>query len=295
MIESPKLPAMTARSAKSALIQFRVDEPFMKQMNSVAARLNTPPGVLARAWVAERLAQELRVDVDLVRQWQKARLSVIQANEIKGEFIEGPIIIIHIMPLTTGITIEPERLKTFSTSYAPQERIEERYAGRITRLGFETRQVRESDDRKAAYVQAFFTGQIESVRVLPSDNPHRAIDAAVLDDDLIRAIWSYCIPLAALRIPLPLLISISAMDVKDYWFKTAAWAAPQISITEDAFTLHDVQITGWEQVETIEATANTLKCNLDEFWHAAGYDRSYSFDIRGRWLGLINRLKQCRR
>jgi hypothetical protein len=48
------------RVVQRATVQFRTDPEMMDMLLSVAKVKRTPPGALARLWVAERLEQELK-------------------------------------------------------------------------------------------------------------------------------------------------------------------------------------------------------------------------------------------
>jgi len=48
------------RVVQRATVQFRTDPEMMELLMKVAKAKSTPPGALARLWVAERLEQELK-------------------------------------------------------------------------------------------------------------------------------------------------------------------------------------------------------------------------------------------
>jgi hypothetical protein len=192
------------------IIQFRADDLFIAQLSSVADRLRTPMGVLARQWVAERLSKEVALDGELLKTWCENRVKEIQRKLMDME--AGPYQILFLLPTSTGIRIEPDSVRPHMTLLSPAERIGARFVGRINLHGFVTEKTFENSSKLNAYTQIFRTGQIESVRILQADASSKAVFGDQIDSDLIRSVWGYSASLMQLGSHFPLLSTLNSMD-----------------------------------------------------------------------------------
>jgi hypothetical protein len=277
--------SLNSKNTTGAVVQFRVDKVLMTQLTSVADRLHTSVGVLARQWVAERLIEELSKDANSIRAWQQERLQEID-KKVRADFEAGPIQILHIVPFSQNIRIDLEEARKLHALFAPIEGVGA--TTRINRLGLFCEKVFKSnhEGNASAYVQLFRAGQVESVRLLPVYESEKAIYGNLLDNDLIRKTWLYCSALNALKVQLPLAINVTLMDVQGYQIRTKSPDTRTTSIDENVFTTADVTVNDWSQVLRPEWAAQSIKAALDEIWNAAGFEKSTSFQIDGTWSGF---------
>ncbi|MBX9879930.1 MAG: hypothetical protein K2Y22_15845 [Candidatus Obscuribacterales bacterium] len=254
----------------------------MADLSQVAERLHLPVGVLARLWVSERLQKELSFDISAIESWLQHRYRAID-KFIARDFCPGPIQIIHLVPFQRSLDIEPDRVSHFIRMLPPVERVDE-FEARINFEGYQTVKQFKSKDKIDGTVQVFRTGQIESVRVLKSDDKD-IIFADYLDDDLIRAVWSYACVLEALKIKPPIALCVGFKNMQGYRLKSRRFEAPSADINVNELQIEAITIKDWSEVITIENAARTVKKILDRVANSAGLPRSMSYSASGQWLG----------
>jgi hypothetical protein len=277
--------AQDENSDKGGLVQFRVESGFLAQLSAVASRMQLPVGVLARLWVAERLAQELAFDNVSIEKWLAERYAEI--SEKISQFDPGPVQIMHMIPQNLELNIEPELMPKIHNQLPPIERIAE-YSGRINRLGYQTIKIYRDTDKMNGYVQAFRTGQLESVRVLHVSEQLEALYGDQLDDDLIRAVWSYGGALYNLGVALPLKIFLRFSGLNGLTLRSRHHHGSVTLFDEDSFNLPVIEITDWSMLKNLESTAVALQQALDILWNAAGFSRSPSYSNNDTWRGSLD-------
>lgn len=279
-------------SQKGGLVQFRVDDELLANLTQVANRLNLPVGVLSRLWVSERLNQEFSFDIGIIELWRQERYRSI--DQIVGqEFNPGPIQVLHLVPFQRQLDIEPELVRQFQGMLAPIERVDE-FQGRINLDGYQTVKQFRSQDKLAGTVQVFRTGQIESLREINTDE-QRYIYADYMDEDLIRAVWSYSCVLEALKVRPPIALFAGFKRMRGCHLKSQRFASPSAVITDDEFRIQGITIKDWGEVLKIENAAQTVKKILDRLANSAGLPRSMSYSARGDWLGPTKRQQSLMR
>jgi hypothetical protein len=272
-------------SGKGGLVQFRADSNFLMHLGSVATRLQLPVGVLARLWVAERLAKELAFDNASIEKWLDERHQEILGRV--AEFDLGPVQMIHMVPQNRELKIDPEKMRKIHNDLPPVERITE-FNGRINRLGYKTEKSFRNSDKMSGVVQVFRTGQLESVRILHVDEMSEALYGDQLDDDLIRAIWSYGGALSSLGIALPLKVFLRFSGLKGLTLRSRYYRETTTVFDDDSFSIPPVEITDWSMLKRIESTAAELRSTLDVLWNAAGFRGSPNYSSDGTWRGPLD-------
>lgn len=270
-------------SSKGGLVQFRADEALMADLAQVADRLHMPIGGLARLWVTERLEKELSYDIQALEDWRLERYRIID-KAVEEEFMPGPLLVLHLLPFQRLLELEPERIRQYQGLLPPVERVDE-FSGRINFEGYETVKRFKVDNRLAGRVQVFATGQIESIRELRTDDG--IIYADFVEDDLIRAVWSYSCVLEALQVKLPVALFVAFKRMRGYALRSPRFASPSAEINYGELLLQGISIKDWSDVLTIERAAQTVKKILDKFANSAGLSRSMSYSQSGEWLGPI--------
>ena len=280
----PKTSSPRGSDIGGQILQFRADDALVSQLTVIANRLRTSPGVLARQWVAERVRKEIEQDKKALESWIQQRAPEIE-RRLRSDMEPGPVQIIHIVPLGSDISLNLAKASPLTSLLSPAERIGTRYTGRINIHGYITEKAFENSTKLNGYVQLFRSGQLESVRILHQDEEHKALYADMVDADLIQAIWSYCLALEQLKVPLPIVLTAQFQNVNGYILRTHSRTTPTPSIDVESFVLPSAQITDWSQIAKIGQVAQLLKPLLDIFWNAGGFERSFSFDSHGAWKG----------
>jgi hypothetical protein len=271
---------------KTGLVQFRADEELMTNLTQVADRLHLPVGVLARLWVSERLYKEISFDLASIKAWRDERYTLID-QIIEEAFHPGPIKALHLIPFQRHIEIEPERVRQLQGMLTPVERVDE-FTGRINLEGYQTTKQFKSEETIAGSVQVFRGGQIESIREIKRDEQNY-VYADYIDDDLIRAVWSYSCALEALQVKPPISFFVGFKRMKGCRLTSQRFPSPSAEILCEGFQTEGITIKAWNDVLKIENAARTVKKILDRFANAAGLARSMSYSASGDWLGPIDR------
>ncbi|MDQ5938073.1 MAG: putative DNA-binding protein, partial [Cyanobacteriota bacterium erpe_2018_sw_21hr_WHONDRS-SW48-000092_B_bin.40] len=186
--------------SRAGLVQFRADPVLMQGLNQIAEKFHLSVGTLARLWVAERLIKETSHDVADLEQWRLRRYSEIEKT-VQAEFNPGPVLVMHLVPFSKYIDIDPSSIKQFARLLPPVER-NQGFSAQINLEGLRTEKRYLSEEAIAGYVQVFREGPIESVREIMTDE-NNGIIGELFDEEFITALWSYSCALEALGIQLP--------------------------------------------------------------------------------------------
>lgn len=273
--------AKSDNETQSNTIQFRIDDVFFAQLSRIAERLHTSPGKLSRHWVAERLFKELSVESAEIANWIKDRVSRI--GSLSNEVLEdGPVQVLHIVPLVSGFELNIEEAPNYWTSFPPLERLDSKFDSSINRTGFYLKKVFKDSKKISGSVQLFKEGQLESTRVLPSDGD--IIFGDILEEDLVNAIWSYGNGLRQLGFSLPAQISVTFMQMKGYELHSENLRQHGLPIEEDKFSIGELVIHDWEQLGRKQYIAELIRPLLENLWHAAAIRRAPNYSKTGKWL-----------
>ena len=276
--------------AKAGLIQFRADEDLIRDLTATAERLSTPVGSLARLWVTQRLAQEQSYDMNMLNNWCEHRCASIEGYELK-DFDAQPLLFLHLLPFQRWLDIKPELMAKYVGLLAPVERVSS-FDHRINLDGFRTSKRFANDSTIAGYVQVFEGGQLESVREIPIDE-FKTIYADQLDEDFVVAVWTYGAALEHMGVKAPVAIFVKFQNMAGYTIRSAKRSGASELINYKEFEYRKIIINSWEQLSSIESTAQLVKPILDKFANSAGLPRSASYSSSGHWLG-INGLRNRR-
>jgi len=136
------------------------------------------------------------------------------------------------------------------------------------------------------YCLAFRRGTVEIVDAettgrMDKDGP-RYIPSVAYERDIIGAMGKYLIALSSLQVPLPIVVALTFLGVKDCHFPVSErlrlhrWE--QVPIDRDVLVLPDVLIEAYNcDIPTI------LRPIFDAVWNAAGWEKSANYDEQGTW------------
>lgn len=257
------------KSAKN-VIQVRADDELLERLMVFSERLHVPVSSLVRSWIIDRLDTEISKEAVRCKAWQNDRL-----DQLKTSCAGAPCQILHLLPLTPELSLMPENISLFRGFLNPASGAQE-FDERINLLGFKTQSLISS-----AYVQVFNTGQIESVRYFAPEQ--QSINGHIADDDLVKAITSYCKAYQHLKLPLPVLVCVSYLGLAGIRINQHS------RVFEDQFfCIQDKLVSNWEEVQNEEVTAKTIKPLIDQFWNAAGLPKSGTYSEDGlTWYGAL--------
>jgi hypothetical protein len=243
-------------------------------------------------WIAERLQKELESDHATILNWLNRRYESI--FKAKDKFDEGPILILHLIPSHSDISLNPEQIADKQNLLTPIENATS-FSGRINFYGYETRKVFEDTGKTAGYVQVFREGPLESVRVIQATAQNTAILGDLLDNELIHAVWTYSAALHDLKISLPVKLFVRLSGIVDHALVTQAYYSRNyghvrsLRFESNDIGLPAVDISDWKSVSSLAKTASTLKSSLDMIWNSSGIKRSPSFLADGQWIHATER------
>ncbi len=214
---------------------------------------------------------------DRIRGFRADRLARIIAGDTPAQLIDGPKIVLHIVPLSAfdpGLRFNlsaPEQRTVVLASAHPigSSTANERYnLDGILHIG------------KNSYVQFFRNGCVEAVdaSTIPNNPTRRIIPHYAFEDYLIIASRTYLAFLRQLGVELPLMVMVSLLGVKGYSmvdFREYPWRQP-VSIDRDEVVIPEVLLENADM-----EPAQFLKPCFDAAWNAAGWARSLNYDEQG--------------
>lgn len=252
---------------KDHLVQFRVDDSFMKRLLVVSERKKTPIGVLARQWVAERLTEEIRQVQGEITRWVELRQSHIQ-KMIDRELEHGAILTIHVTPVSAGSEIGAAELEELRNMFSRMNESKFQSFG-INMDGFIERTRIEGSSKLVSYMQVFSSGQIEGVQVLP-ETRDKVLSAGDITEILTGKVIIFCRILELLKVPPPVEVFIGFSQMHGYQFDSQSTRGVGDKFTSNDFAFPSTLIIDWKQVESKESTEEILGQAIRRIWNAAG-------------------------
>lgn len=258
--------AKASSDAKDHLIQFRVDDNFMKRLQFVAAKKSTPPGVIARQWIAERLAMEFEITEKDAERWVEHRHPLVQGIA-KHEMESGFGLVCHLVPLAKDVNLSMEQLSwagslfTFSSKAVIEKGVN--ISGYYLRTHFH------ASSKASWHTEIFCSGQIEGIQLIPEIEEH-VVSASAIEDALVQTIFVYCHLLEALRIVPPIDIRIGFIGVHNYQVRASSKDKLGTRFAASDFSFPNTLLTSYEQVETTQDVGELLAQPIRMIWNAAG-------------------------
>jgi hypothetical protein len=266
---------------KGGLIQFRIEDDTFKQLEAMAKRLSSSPGMLSRQWVVERIQWELAQSNKQALKWHGERVEAIKEEARKADsqdFQDGPFFVLHVIPLTDGVLLRPANMEKSAMSLRPLRRAGA-YTGRINHLGYESRTA--ENVPKRAYIQVFRTGEFECLRPMWTKS-ETVLNGTFSDIEIVDAAFTACAFLAGQQVPLPYLVLITICGIKDMSISSSL----QVPITVEDLTLPAVEIKRPDEIAkagSIAPMALSLYESLNVWWNASGHPHSMSgFDLTAK-------------
>lgn len=217
------------------------------------------------------------------RRFRTERLTKVGAGQTPVSLPPGaPLTIIHLMPMSSRVVIEPAAAK------ARQARFESVWRSHDSRFNVDGllnfhRAGGAGEPLSYGYCQVFCRGgMIECVDAgqLVGDVERKMIPSVDFEGDLGRVIQGYVTGLHELEVPLPYVLSISMLRVQGFEMAVGRRARHfnHTPIDRSDLILPEVLVE--------DAAANVLRVLrpvFDGIWNAAGYPFSFNYDDDGNW------------
>ncbi len=226
-----------------------------------------------------------------IRAFRTERLSIIVSGETPVPLQEGAKIVYHLIPASAFSSSErydfallmqrsPRDEGVYKFGSSPRYNLE----GIVFHnLGEYVR----PEQKDWQYAQVFRSGIIEAVAAidpLGSGNDTKKIKGYDYDARIVDRAEGLIANCKKLGVETPLLLIVSLVGVRGFTISINTRGGMDNSdfrpIQRDLLLLPDVQIDDYETL--IKAA---LKPLLDALWNAAGWERSYSYNANGAWVG----------
>jgi hypothetical protein len=267
----PKITGPRLTEGKDHLVQFRTDDVFMKKLSLIAERKSTPVGVLARQWVAERLEIELKSVQNDVEKWVDLRMAHVHKMIVR-EMEAGAVIIIHLVPLSTGEEIGANGLEELKQIFPSNKKETIAFTSSINMEGFVQRIAKVDSSKSLSYTQIFKNGRIELVKIMP-ENTDKLVPASMVVALMVQSVSILCKVLQALEISLPIEIHIGFSQMYGYRFRSVSHLNIGDKFTANDFTFPNCLITDWKQINNFKSTEIALSRAVSMIWNAAGLSK----------------------
>jgi hypothetical protein len=133
-----------------------------------------------------------------------------------------------------------------------------------------------------SYTQFFNSGIIEAVdsNLLrhQRDNSN-AIPSVAFESDIVQAFNQYTSLIKALKIPSPVWVCMSLLNVRGYHM----WRNNMLGDLTSAIDRDDLIIPEIYLENTEVLGESALKPAFDAIWNACGFERSFNYDGNGNW------------
>ena len=275
---SSKKPALIIRVPKSWVITHRVT---LKGHNKFYSRSSNGRYELdvAELRIAFNISESI---IDRIRKFKKNRLANIRINKTPIPFHPKAKIVLHLLPI---ISFTPPHRYDISEIASDHKKIKPIY-GPISgsRYNFDGFLTFDLDDqgRVHSYTQLFRNGIIEAVDGLRPEPQDKKLIPIDYEKNLIEALDTYLSTLKFLGVMLPIFVFLALLWVKGYlinYDKSRSIAEVQ-EIDRDDLLVQEVLVESYNVL-----AEDVLKPCFDSIWNACGYQKSFNYDDKGKWVG----------
>lgn len=136
------------------------------------------------------------------------------------------------------------------------------------------------------YTQIFRDGSVEatSASMIPEREGRRILPSLGVPERLIEALNVYLKGLRSLEAAPPILLQISAMEIRDVrmGLNPGQFIDPPPPIERDTLHLPPSMITEYRDDDNYESV---MAEQMDFLWNVFGFERCFYFDADGKWIG----------
>lgn len=212
-----------------------------------------------------------------IKDWRLERVMKIASFETPVRLQSCPILILHLIPfeaISGELLIDPkeyyqkkELLGGLSTST---------WSHRYNLDGFLTYDKFEDKDIYRWYLQCFRNGSIELADTYLLD--HGDLPFQFIETSIIKSLGNYLKALSEIGIKMPLVITMSFVNVKGLKATNSYWGVKQVPIDRDDILLPEIILESRP-----DNIPSILKPIFDSMWNAVGLPGSISYDRQGNW------------
>jgi hypothetical protein len=203
------------------------------------------------------------------------RVSEIRSDNFNINLINGPKVIMHLVPSKQSIGDHQELEKKLSElSLFPLG--ESSCAFRWNTDG-KLFYVNEKE-KTEAYTQVFWDGMIETISTEMMNETDKTFSHIHLEGELIEKLNEYMQGLKDLGVELPIDVFVTLTDVKGFRIATINRHDRVDAIDRDVLFIPKISINSYEDDASI-----ILKPIFDRIWNACGYEKSKNYDKNGIW------------
>jgi hypothetical protein len=215
---------------------------------------------------------------DRIRRFRNERLGKIVARDVPTRLVDGPVLAMHIVPVSTFVRNEQVDLIKLKSATLVNNRPYPIGSHSLTQMLNLDGLLCRSSMSRAEYALVFRNGTIEAVDQCLFDRNNLEvpyIPYETLEQDLVRALANYLAVYEFLGVERPFVLTLSLLDVKGF-------AMPNLpgghAIDRSDLILPEVVI------DEIDASPSSIwKPTFDLIWQSCGFERSVNFDSAGTW------------
>jgi len=219
-----------------------------------------------------------------IRRWRDDRLAKVIGGDAPVPLEDGARLFIHLLPLSSfagNVELSAAELSTQRLAFRPPG-----VSGWDNRVNIDGAMTfsgpRGETKRNNAYCQVFRSGRVEAVStdIVHVHDNRRIVASLWYEQMMMESLTSYLKGLKDLGVPLPIVALVAISGAKGAWFAVSQrlMGMGDSTIDRDMLLLPDVLI------ETYTPDMPTLLRPLfDAVWNAAGWERSFNYDEKGKW------------
>lgn len=219
-----------------------------------------------------------------IRRWRDDRLAKVIGGDAPVPLEDGARLFIHLLPLSSfagNVELSAAELSTQRLAFRPPG-----VSGWDNRVNIDGAMTfsgpRGETKRNNAYCQVFRSGRVEAVStdIVHVHDDRRIVASLWYEQMMMESLTSYLKGLKDLGVPLPIVALVAISGAKGAWFAVSQrlMGMGDSTIDRDMLLLPDVLI------ETYTPDMPTLLRPLfDAVWNAAGWERSFNYDEKGKW------------
>ena len=289
---SPRIPSLTIHPVKLAnsrvVIIIRIPKSWVSPHSVVNGKYHAfysrnssgkYPLDIGEIRVAFALSETVN---EKIKNFRRDRIANIVANETPVVMNNNPKIILHLIPINSLSSLQNYDIDRI---YSDTTKLKPIYCG-----GWNTRYnldgilayAWDSEKISYSYVQLYRNGVIEAVEtsLLEPYKGRKIIPSIAYEQKLVESLTGYINVIKELNVSLPLFISITLTNVKEY----------SMNVGENFFGREiypidrDILMAAENIIEDFNVKADKiLKPCFDSIWNACGFPKSLNYSDTGEW------------
>lgn len=281
LIEDFKLEGLLPQISYISLVGKEQDEAKQAILNGVQLERAKPvvpppfPGL-----VQKKQTESEDIPQGWYNPWLDKRVKELENGQFNDRIPDGAKIALHLLPIESISTNKRYEIKEINNPLNLKPFFTTGWDYTVNKDGYLTFAKWPSDNYPHSYVQFYRNGIIESVDMgmLKERSGEKYIPIAKLEKDIVESIKQhYLKALKAINVKLPIAVSITLLDIKDYYL-AGNFGRSRETIDQTTLRLPAVLINSWD-----DDIAKTLKPSFDLLWNHFGYEQSLNYSEDGTW------------